>query len=362
MYFNSRYGLIIRLLKGISAMLVWLSPKKKKFLNSDVREILIVDTHLIGDLVMSTAFVQALELKYPEARIHILARSFAVDVFKGYDRIVVHTFRVYKGFNLKNWIANYSIIKGVRKINVDLAINARGDIREIIIAKFCKVRSFVSFDFTGGGFLLDEIVPVNKRFEHLFDKYWALSEYLNIDLKDKIPVIRLQSDELERLVNVEPYIGMHIDASNVLRQIPKMETFQILQSLQKTARVVFFAGPNISSSYIESVQINFPNVEIWRGSLREMMVYLSKCRLLISADSGQAHIAAALNVDVMVLGGPSKLNFTKPLGKNVKLVALSNIECSPCNQINCSNRVYQYCFKGIGNVVNQKLNEIVGKV
>ncbi len=356
MYFNSRYGLIIRVLKGISTVLVWLSPKKKKFLNTHVREILIVDTHLIGDLVMSTAFIQALETKYPDARIHVLARSFATDVFLGYDSIEVHTLRVNKGFSVRNWFFNFTAIRKLRKMNIDLAINARGDIREIIIAKLCKVRNLVSFDFTGGGFLLDEIVPVNNRFGHLFDKYRVLSDYLGVDLNEKNPEIRLQEDELERALKIEPYFGMHIDASNILRQLPKVEIFQILQFYQQMGRVVFFAGPNISEDLIHDIRTTFQSIDIWKGNLREMMVYLSKCKLLISADSGQAHIAAALGIEVLVLGGPSKLNYTKPLGKKVKLIALSNISCSPCNQIRCNNSEYQFCFKGIGRIVNQELN------
>jgi ADP-heptose:LPS heptosyltransferase len=362
MYFNSRYGVIIKLLKGFSDLIIAISPKKKKSQKAaDVQEILIVDTHLIGDLVMSTAFIQALILKYPLAQIHIVARTYALDVFLGYERVKIHPFFISNGFEFSKWLKNLKTILRIRKINVDLGINARGDIREIAIAKLCKVERLVSFDFTGGGFLLDDVVAVDSKFEHLFDKYKVIGQYLGLDLTGLKPEIRLTEAEIESVSRVESYIGVHIDASNVLRQLPKAEIFQIFQNFQKTEKVVFFAGPNISVDNINDIKLTFPWVQIWKGNLRAMMVYLSRCRILISADSGQAHIAASLNVVVLILGGPSKLNFTKPMGNNIELLSLENIICSPCNQIECKNSVHQFCFRGIGIIVNQKLNQLIGE-
>jgi len=362
MYFNTRYGLIIKTLKGFSDLIIVIFPKKNKSqISRDVKEILIVDTHLIGDLVMSIAFIQALILKYPLAQIHIVARSYALDVFLGYERVKIHPFIIYRGFAFRKWLENLKTILRIRKINVDLGINARGDIREIAIAKMCKVKRLVSFDFTGGGFLLDDVVAVDSKFEHLFDKYKVIGQYLGLDLTGLKPEIRLTDAEIESVSRVESYIGVHIGASNVLRQLPKEELFQILQNFQKTEKVVFFAGPNLPMDNFNDIKLTFPWIVIWKGNLREMMVYLSRCRILISADSGQAHIAAAVNVTVMVLGGPSILNFTKPIGGNVELISLENIICSPCNQIKCKNSVHQFCFIGIGIIVNQKLNQLIGE-
>lgn len=361
MYFNSRYGVIIKLLKGFSDLIIAISPKKKSQKEKEVKEILIVDTHLIGDLVMSTAFIQALILKYPLAQIHIVARSYALDVFLGYERVKIHPFFISNGFELSKWLKNLKTIRRIRKMNIDLGINARGDIREIAIAKLCKVQRLVSFDFTGGGFLLDDVVSVETKFEHLFDKYRVIGQYLGLDLTGLKPEIRLTEAEIESVSRVESYIGVHIDASNVLRQLPKAEIFQILHTFQKTEKVVFFAGPNLPLDNIDDIKLTFPWVEIWKGNLREMMMHLSRCRILISADSGQAHIAASLNVAVLILGGPSKLIFTKPLGGKVELISLENIICSPCDQIECKNSVHQFCFQGIGIIVNQKLNQLIGE-
>jgi len=49
------------------------------------------------------------------------------------------------------------------------------------------------------------------------------------------------------------------------------------------------------------------------------------------------------------------------MGNNVELISLENIICSPCNQIECKNSVHQFCFRGIGIIVNQKLNQLIGE-
>lgn len=75
--------------------------------------------------------------------------------------------------------------------------------------------------------------------------------------------------------------------------------------------------------------------------LGEMVEILRRCRLLLTNDSGPMHVAAALNVPVFALFGPTRPDWTGPYGSG-HVVFQSDLDC-----IHCLKR---YCPKGDSGV------------
>jgi ADP-heptose:LPS heptosyltransferase len=58
-------------------------------------------------------------------------------------------------------------------------------------------------------------------------------------------------------------------------------------------------------------------------------------------------VAAALNIPVISIFGPTQDFYSKPVGnKDVWVVNLSDeqIPCRPCDQIHCTNEIHQKCL------------------
>ena len=64
-------------------------------------------------------------------------------------------------------------------------------------------------------------------------------------------------------------------------------------------------------------------------SLKELVQIYNQASVLVTADSGPAHIAALANLPVVVLFGPEAAIRFRPLAENVDVIT-SNLHCSPC--------------------------------
>jgi len=69
-------------------------------------------------------------------------------------------------------------------------------------------------------------------------------------------------------------------------------------------------------------------------TLPELVVVLSRLRLLLTNDSGPMHVAAALGVPVVAVFGPTDWRETAPVGRRHRLVR-EPVHCSPCMLREC---------------------------
>ena len=84
-----------------------------------------------------------------------------------------------------------------------------------------------------------------------------------------------------------------------------------------------------------------------RTTLRELMQVLSACRVLLTNDSGPAHVAAALGVPVVALFGSTAPELTAPglPGDPRHRILRSTVPCAPCFRRDCP--IDLRCLQGI---------------
>jgi ADP-heptose:LPS heptosyltransferase len=88
-------------------------------------------------------------------------------------------------------------------------------------------------------------------------------------------------------------------------------------------------------------------IELWDGGLREFITILRQAAHLYCMDSGPAHIASAIGIPATVFFGPAVSDYVSPIGECVEIISKPNVQCRPCNQIECTNQVNQYCMVGL---------------
>jgi len=68
-----------------------------------------------------------------------------------------------------------------------------------------------------------------------------------------------------------------------------------------------------------------------RTSVREMAAVIEQLDVLVSVDSGPAHMAAALHTRLVVLWGPGILEQTRPCGDPSRVIVVRHpVFCAPC--------------------------------
>ena len=100
---------------------------------------------------------------------------------------------------------------------------------------------------------------------------------------------------------------------------------------ENSARILIFGGPEekelkkLVSSLINSDKVNIIDV----GNLTKSTAILNRCKLLVTNDSSQMHIAASRGLKVVAIIGPTNQHYIYPWKTEHQIVSL-NLDCAPC--------------------------------
>jgi heptosyltransferase-2 len=72
-----------------------------------------------------------------------------------------------------------------------------------------------------------------------------------------------------------------------------------------------------------------------KTSMVELAGLLDTCNLLVSNDTGPAHIAAALGRPTLSIFGPTNEFETAPMGPRSEMIRAEGIECARCMHRDC---------------------------
>lgn len=331
--------------------------KSKIFKSFPVQSILILDFHLIGDIVLLLPLLTAIRNHYPNAMITLVAGHWAKDIVdeKLVNEIIIFSppWVVKKPF-FRGLLDCGRLISQLRNRCWDLGIEVRGDVRQILMLALSGAIRRVGFSFTGGKQLLTDIVPDDGTYVHLANHHRRIAEYLQLwpTGEPYLPKLNLTVSEFNKASKIKKYVGFHFGASLPIRRLPDEEALKLLEFWSKKEKpIVLFIPPGeedrikllISKLSVEA----HSKINLWSGNLRELIVMLSRAERLYLMDSGPAHIAAALGVRSTVIFGANLSKLVRPLGGNVEVVEKSNVSCRPCNQKFCQHHQSLYCMSGL---------------
>jgi len=135
----------------------------------------------------------------------------------------------------------------------------------------------------------------------------------------------------------ELVIGFHPGCATLKNHIKRRWELEKFAELGKklikehNERILIFGGPEEKElkekifSLIDSGRVVVINTE----SLTESAAILKRCNILITNDSSQMHIAAAMGLKVVAIIGPTNQNYIYPWKTEHQIVSL-NLDCAPC--------------------------------
>jgi heptosyltransferase-2 len=203
---------------------------------------------------------------------------------------------------------------------------------------FPKVDTFISFRTSFYSKILG--VKAKKSFYfyknisgHMVEKY---SKYVNgIINKNEIysPVLPFGPKRFQK-----PTLGINPGATygSAKRWYPE-EFAKVANELAEKYDVIIFGGPgeeDIAKDIEKKLTVsNYKNL-CGKLSIQELCEYIGGLDLFITNDSGPMHIAAAYNVPIVAIFGPTNYKETSPWSKNYKIVT-KELECAPCMKREC---------------------------
>ncbi|MBD3209150.1 glycosyltransferase family 9 protein [Candidatus Woesearchaeota archaeon] len=112
-------------------------------------------------------------------------------------------------------------------------------------------------------------------------------------------------------------IGIHpgSEKKQAIKRYPISRYISLIQSLPPTHEAMVFLGPD-EEELLQSLKEAGLEKKVVRTSLPRTAALLRKCAVVIHADTGLGHLAAAVGTRTVTIAGPTNWPRTKPYGKD----------------------------------------------
>jgi len=320
MRYRRTFGLIIIDTILLTLHFIWkvltlenLRIKKKNI--DESKKILIVDFGFLGDTIISLPAIKSIRNKYPDAQIDIIINSKFKEIWeynKYYTNLIdfdILWSRYNKRFHIRDLFNYLKTILEIRKQKYDLAIDLRGDIRNIFFLIYMSnANNRVGFDITGGNYFLTNVVEF--PFKNEVENNLAIAKSLggkeeSYDYK----ISKKEEEEVNKLIKekgIKRNFILLFPSSGY--KAKEWQSDRWAEFIDKTHSQIVMAGTEKDEEKILKISrltkkqtINL----IGDLSINELAALIKKSKLVIGCDSGPLHLTSALNKTSIVLFGPT---------------------------------------------------------
>lgn len=327
--------------------------------------ILVRSCNWIGDVLLSQPAVAALRRACPRAHLAALARPWCAPVLErtpGVDEVL----------SLEPGLpGRLKAVGRLRQGRFDAAVVLPTSVDSAVLPFLAGVPVRIGYRTEGRGLLLTHGIPrrAEVRRQHQVEYYLDLLRGAGIPAVWSSPVLVLRPEDRARAAQMleargvgpeEGLIGISPGASYGPAKRWPAERFAGLAGRLAQAgagRLVVFGGPGeeaLGRAIAARAGDRVLDVS-GRTSLPEALALIERCRLFVTNDSGLMHAAAALQVPVVALFGPTDPVLTGPAGGGAEILRRP-VPCSPCHRRTCpidhrclewldTDEVYQACLR-----------------
>ena len=329
----------------------------------DAAHILLRVPNWLGDAVMCEPAIRAVHRAYPEARLTVLGRSTIVDLLAGHPDVTETIVYDHRGRH-EGLRGMWRLAQELRSRRFDLAVLFQNAFEAAFITALAGIPRRYGYATDGRGFLLTTAVPKVRHVSHQVFYYLELLRSLGCDAEPCAPRLYLKPEEevaaAERLARFgvqegEVLIGLNPGSTygTAKRWLPDRFAQAVSriaalhrEQARRPAHVVIF-GATGEEALGDSIaqQIEAPTIRLsGKTSVRELMAMTRRCRLYLTNDTGPMHIAAAFDVPVVALFGPTDWRTTAPFGDG-RAVVRTPTDCAPCLLRECP--IDHRCMTGV---------------
>lgn len=287
---------------------------KNSSLSTKSTHIAVMRLSAMGDVAMTVPVLRALVQQYPEVELTVISRPFFKPFFDGIPNLTFFAFdekERHKGF-----LGLVRLFKDVKKLDIDLFADFHNVLRsKIVRSLFALSGKNTAYTDKGRSDKKALTRPENKVFKPLpsmFDRHVKVLEKLgfSVDLSNPIfPEKAVLSNEVRhiiggtetKLIGIAPFAQYDSKVypldlmQEVIDQIAEREDYKIL----------LFGGGKKEIETLDSLAHGKPNVVNMAGKIKfqQELELISNLDIMLSMDSGNAHIAAMLGINVITLWG-----------------------------------------------------------
>jgi heptosyltransferase-2 len=300
---------------------------------------------------------------FGDSRITLAARPWVAGLFEGEgladELIAIRD----EGHFIKAAFSFVGDARRIRRARFDLAVLLQNAFGAALMARAAGIRKVAGYPTDHRRVLLDTVVPfdANQKGAHQVRYYLNIAAEVereltgesHVDIETAQPRLHVTEDQRERarlllersgIRTVEPWERARILALNpgatgsrAKRWLAERfaATADRLAERNGFQTIIVGAAGDLQIASEVAARMRTPAALLaGQTDVAQLKAVLACASLVVSNDTGAAHVAAALNVPTVVIFGPTEHLSTRPLS-DVALVVRHDVECSPCMLRDC---------------------------
>ncbi len=328
------------------------------------RHILILRLSALGDVLMTLPVVDSIARQHPDVRFTMVSRAFVrplVDMMPGNVHLVVADVKGrHKGFNGLNRLCRRLLALHPTDV---------ADLHDVLRTKWLRLRlsmhgtrvEHVNKDRRARREFIRAEVKTQQT--PMFERYADVFRRLGLDIELDFTTLQHTAQQYRRTyVEEPPYkpalpaVAIAPFAAHAGKTYPAEMMEQVVQQLSARGDIemlLFGAGAK-EREVLERWARTYPHVTSMANRLNglgEELSVIAQCRLMLSMDSANMHLASLAAVPVLSIWGATHpqggfMGYGQPLSRAIQRDDLKCRPCSTFGQAPCSQGDYP-CLLGI---------------
>ncbi len=268
----------------------------------------------MGDVAMTVPVLRAFVKQYPDVIITVISRPFFKSFFDGIPNITFFAFdekERHKGF-----LGLLRLFQDLKRFDIDVFADLHNVLRSKIIRNLFALSGKKTASVDKGRAEKKALTqPENKVFEQLptmFERHVKVFEQLgfSVDLSNPTfpekavlgpEILSIIGENHQKLIGIAPFAQY----DSKVYPLDLMQEVIDKLALDSTNTILLFGGGKKEVEILDSLSSNKKNVINMAGKIKfqQELQLISNLDVMLSMDSGNAHIAAMLGVKVITLWG-----------------------------------------------------------
>jgi heptosyltransferase-1 len=315
---------------------------------------LIIKPSSMGDIVQALPVLTALKEAHPDAHVSWLVASPFAGLLEGHPRleeIILFDRRRFgrASRSVGAMLGLLEFLKSLRRKRFTTVLDLQGLFRSGLAALatgapnrvgFREAREMAPLFYTSE-------VALPREEMHAVDRYLAVARHVGFAVPkatDHLPASKATRSaaratlEQAGLEAGAPYAVVCAYARWETKQWPAERFAEVADRLYERtgARSVLVGGEAaIPAGRTISARAKHPPIDLTnRTTLKQLVAVIAEARVMVTDDSGPMHIAAALEIPVVAVFGPTNARRTGPYGPGHRVLS-GRAPCSPCYRREC---------------------------
>ena len=314
-------------------------------------KILIRLPNWLGDVVMSTAFIEAVKMYYADAVIDVIVKkelSSITTLIPGLNKVHSFSKKEFGGLT-----GVYRFGKSLKAEKYDIFFSLPDSVSSAVMGWATGAKKRVGYGKEGGFFLLTKIGKKPKN-AHRVDEYISLLEqftgatFINNQVK-------LQ---LDTPVELNGLVLINFNSEAESRRMPLGKGINMINLVTvafKEATFAFIGSPKDADHIDQFMEYaeNKHQLKNYTGKtdLVGLANLMAGAKVLLTTDSGPAHLANSVGTPVIALFGAGNEYNTAPYNKtNLTVFRAGKLDCEPCVRNTCELYKTPKCMKLLDEV------------